>query len=162
MNKLALGLAVLALLGVGVLWLGHPPVDLGRGGNEEFTLQNYYNGISLGPRGGLGASNVKMVGANCISRALNLPAIVAGATSTFTFQLAGARIAVGNSTSTQVFNASVATTSAFTWGLRLHAVVTSTNGWVQVTARNDGAGFAATAIPVNVCFLEFATSSDAF
>ena len=160
MKNLSLLLAVLALFGVGALFLlGQTPPIFPQlaGTSQHFDTQSFYDGIRIGAIGGATENNfIREI--NCVSVPKAFLTTAMNCTSTMGIAFAGVE-----TSSRQVYFVSTATSTSGAdnpiEGLVLTGAVTSTAGSLQITVRANGVGLVSAALPVNACYVEFTTST---
>ena len=158
MKNLSLVLSVLAILGVGALWLGTPP--LLRGFDQAVDTQYLFGGLVVGPDGQTARANSFIKEVHCTSVPKTFPTIAVNATSTFGIAFTGAAT---SSRQVYILSATTSTSGAANpiEGLTLSGVVSSTADSLQITAKPEGVGLVEAALTINACYIEFTTSTAA-
>lgn len=162
MDKLAVVLSVLALLGVGAFALTSTPnVNVSipglLGGSEETQTKSFLDGIVLGPVGGGATPNAFLREIDCTSVPKILPTTGAGVTST----IFGITFTGVNTSTKQVYWVDSIASSTADWdGFDWYASATTTDS-LQLQFEPKETGIVSAAVTINACYLEFTTSTAA-
>src|SRR3990167_2733420 len=152
MKNLSLLLAVLALVGVGALFLLEQTPPLA--GSQEFVTQSFYNGIRVGAIGGA-TENSFIRELHCTSVNKDVPDIIAG-TSTAVFGIPFTGV---NTSTKQVYSVGfVASSTANNRGFLFIPSVTSTDS-LQLNTFAAITGSPAQQLAITACYTEFTTST---